>query len=255
MKKVVISFLLISFWANPIFASPKPAYSWNKLAQGVLYAKYTFVPEQDKRTIVHAFQLDPTKVKLRIVTANSSSSQGETVKAMAKQAKANLVINGGFFTPEHKSIGLMINKGKVLNSLHKTSWWSIFVLKNNKATIIRPKDYKFSKKIQMAIQAGPRLVVNGHIPKHKKGKATRTAIGIDKFGKIILVVTDGSSITLNKLANKMKESRYNGGLECKYAMALDGGGSSQLYADIGDFELFLPGVSTIPNGLAVFIDS
>ncbi|MFH1875047.1 MAG: phosphodiester glycosidase family protein [Pseudomonadota bacterium] len=251
MKRVFV-ILLILFCAGVVKASPKPVYHWNKLDKGVLYTKFSFEPEEDRRTIIHAFQLDPNEVKFQIVLANSDQPQGETAKNMAKQEKANLVINGGFFTPEHKSIGLLVNDGKVLNPLHKTSWWSIFVLKNNQPSIVTPKEYQFSQQIQLAIQAGPRLVIDGFIPKLKEGLAARTAIGITGSGKVVLLVTDGTPISLTELAKRMKMSRYKGGLECANAMALDGGGSSQLYANIDKFEISLPGVTTVTNGIAVF---
>ena len=234
-------------------ASPKPAYHWNLLSDGVAYTKYSFEIEPQQRTTIHAFQIDPTKVKLDIVTASSKQADGTTVKELAMSKKASLVINGGFFSEEHKSIGLLIQSGKMINPIHKTSWWSIFGLKSGMPFIAMPKEFKPSPDISVAVQAGPRLVIDGQIPKLKDGLAPRSMVGITKDNKVIIAVTEGVPVSLTEIANRMQKSSYEGGLDCPNAMALDGGGSTQLYAKIKKFELSIDGLSYITNGLAVFV--
>jgi exopolysaccharide biosynthesis protein len=235
-----------------VLASPKPAYHWNLLSDGIVYTKYSFEPGEQELTTIHAFQIDPDKVRLDVVTADTKQSPGATVKELAQKKRAALVINGGFFTEDRKSIGLLIQSGKIVNPIHKTSWWSIFGLKEGVPFITIPKDFSHSTDVTAAVQAGPRLVIDGNIPTLKEGVAARSAVGITKEGKIILLVTEGSPITLEELARRMKKSRYEGGLECVNAMAFDGGGSTQLYAKIKNFELSIEGISYITNGLAVF---
>ena len=236
-----------------VFASPKPAYHWNLLMDGIVYAKYSFEAGSENRTTIHAFQIDPAKMRLDIVTADAKQPQGTTAAELTKAKKATIVINGGFFTEEHKSIGLLIQNSKTINSIHKTSWWSIFGIKGNSPFITTPKDFTPSLEISMALQAGPRLVIDGAVPKFKEGVAARSAVGITKDGKVVLLVTSEDPISLEELAQRMKKSRYEGGLECVNAMALDGGGSTQLYAKIKKFELSVEGLSYITNGIAVFL--
>ena len=234
-------------------ASPKPAYNWVLLYDGIVYTKYSFEVGEKQNTTIHAFQIDPAKVKMDVVTADSTRPEGATAEEMANRKKAAIVINGGFFTELHKSIGLLVQSGKTINPMHKTSWWSVFGLKNGVPFIATPKEFEKSPDMKMAIQAGPRLAVDNAIPKLKEGLAHRSAVGITKDNKVILVVTDGAPISLKELARRMKNSRYAGGLECPNAMAFDGGGSTQLYAKIKKFELSIEGLSYITNGLAVFI--
>jgi len=236
-----------------VLASPKPAYHWNLLADGIVYTKYSFEVGEQERTTIQAFEIDPAKVRLDVVTADTKDSPGATAKDLAQKKHASIVVNGGFFSEERKSIGLLIQSGKTVNPIHKTSWWSIFGMKNGVPFITMPKEFSASADITMAVQAGPRLVIDGSIPKLKEGIAARTAVGITRDGKVILLVTEGSPITLQELARRMKISRYEGGLECANAMAFDGGGSTQAYAKIKNFELSIDGISYITNGVAVFL--
>jgi len=250
---IVITLFISSLFSGHLLASPKPAYHWNLLSDGIVYTKYSFEVGPEQRTTIHAFQIEPSKVRLDVVIADSRQQLGTTAKELAKTKKAAAVINGGFFTEAHKSIGLLIQNGKTISKIHKTSWWSIFGLKDGAPFITTPRDFTSSTMISMAVQAGPRLVIDGNIPKLKEGVAVRSAVGITKDGKVVLVVTKDSPITLQELAQRMKRSRYEGGLECVNAMALDGGGSTQLYAKIKKFELSIEGLSYITNGLAVFL--
>lgn len=249
-----IKFLLIVvavFFSSGAYASPKPAYIWIKMSDGFLRTSYSFANANGDRTSVYAFQIEPRKNRIDVLVAPDETA-GTTAEGLARQSKASLVINGGFFTPDHKSIGLIVKDSLQLNPLHKTSWWSIFALSDDKPSIYAPKDYKNAKAVKTALQVGPRLVLNGQIPKLKDGFAQRSAVGITQDGKVIIAITVGAGISMTELAHLMNASRFEGGLECPNAMALDGGSSSQLYAKFKKFELSLPNIARITSAIAVF---
>ena len=252
--------LLTFFFAGTVITSralcaPVLTYTWKQLSDGIAYTTYAFpiglIDNNDEESILHAFQVDPSKLRIDVVTA-SNEIEGSMASELAKKARAMLVINGGFFTPEHKSIGLIIKDGKELSSFHNTSWWSVFSVGGGGPKISAAKDFKRTEGLRMALQVGPRLVVDGRIQKLKASVALRSAVGITKEGKVIIAITHGQGISLEELAKRMSTSRANGGLECPNAMGLDGGGSSQLYAKMKNFELSLPGIARVTNGLAVF---
>jgi len=251
MKRTIFIVLaIITLAPGTLLGTPKAAYVWNQLEDGLYYATYSFTISEKERTTIHAFRIDPKKFKLDVLIAKNEET-GTTTEELAKNNNALTVINGGFFTPEHKSIGLIVRNGKRISSLHNTSWWSIFALKNNRATIMRPNQFTLTKNTQIALQVGPRLVIDGKIPKLKESFATRSAVGISRKGLVTLVITSGHGISMNELAKRMRDSRWQGGLECPSAMALDGGSSSQIYAKIGKFEFSQQGSAKITNGLAV----
>ena len=231
-------------------ASPKAQYTWNQLKAGLQYATFSFALSENDRTRIHAFRIDPARYRLSVALAKDER-EGTTASDMAKGAGALIAVNGGFFTPEHTSIGLIIRDGKQLNPFHRTSWWSIFYIKGDKAAIATPSGFKPDPAISTALQVGPRLTINGATPKLKEGVSTRSAVGIDRQGRVIILITSGHGISMRELAKRMGGTIFQGGLGCPNSMALDGGSSSQLYAKIGNFELDQPGLARVTNGLVV----
>lgn len=251
MKKTILSIVaLLLLTSSPLPATPKPAYVWNKLADGFLYTTYSFKISDKDISKIHAFRIDPKKFKLDVVTAKDET-KGSTAEELASQNDALMVINGGFFTPEHKSIGLLVKDGKQISPLHRTSWWSIFTIKNDRPMIVKPGQFQLTRSTQMALQVGPRIAIDGKTPKLKEGLAIRSAVGITKDKHVVVAITSGHGISMNELALRMKNSIWQGGLECPDAMALDGGSSSQIFAKIGKFEYSQQGFVNVTNGLAV----
>lgn len=256
MKRTIALYILLLIFPLTVHASGKAGYLWNQLQEGLEYARFPHsydTPEAHRLTTIHAFRVDPHKMRLDVITATSDRPRGESIKSMAQRTHALVAVNGGFFTPEHKSIGLVITSGKQVNPLHRTSWWSIFAVKNGQASIIPPWQVGNRFDYDMALQAGPRLVTDGRIPKLKEDEPNaRTAVGIARDGKVIIVATDGDGLTMKELAFVMMQNNFIGGLWCIDAMALDGGSSTQLYARAGNLTLSVNGLTTIPNALAVF---
>lgn len=248
--RFLIITLLIALLPVQCTGTPKGSYTWNRLADGIDYATYSFSISEKERATIYAFRIDPKRYRLRVAQA-ADEVQGTSARAMAKREKALLAINGGFFTPEHTSIGLIVNDGKVKNALHKTSWWSVFQIKGGVPSIVTPSDFVLAPDVEMAIQCGPRLTIDGAIPKLKESVSKRSAIGITRDGKVLIVISEGYGLSMNELAKRMRASRWEGGLECPNSMALDGGSSSQLYAHVGEFELSLDGLARVTNGVIV----
>jgi len=221
------------------------------MAPGIHYATWSFAISEKERTTLHAFRIDPAEYNIKVELA-PNEKEGFTASEMARRSGALVAVNGGFFTPEHTSIGLIMNNGKEMRPLHKTSWWSVFYIENGKPRISTPSSFKASKDISMALQVGPRLTVDGTmISTLKEGTSTRSAVGIDRTGKVVIAVTSGFGISLKELARRMSGSVFEGGLDCPDAMALDGGSSSQIYAKIGDFNLSIEGLARVTNGIVV----
>ena len=248
MKKKYFPLLVIII--SLIFVSSN-AYSvkvlWKTVGKGLDYTSIRVLPG-----IIHAFKIDPKQNKFGVVTAKDLGKKSAYVRAIAKKYGALLAINGGFFTPEYDSLGLLINNGKVINPVKNTSWWSIFYIKNNSPKIIHTNSFKNSSSISMAIQSGPRLVVNGAIPKLKSSIAERSAICITPKKDVIIVATQNLLIQPAELANYLRKSESEGGLGCFTALNLDGGSSTQLYAKIGSFDLEVTGMNKVSNAVVVY---
>lgn len=256
MRRILTYALLFILISGTCYATKKATYTWRALDKGLAYAKIfhnSGTQDMPRLTTLHAFRIDPKELRIDVITAKKNMKYGEPISDMARHARALIGINGGFFTPEHKSIGLLVKSGKKINPMHYTSWWSVFGIRGNTPIILPQWQVKSTSGFKMALQAGPRLVVNGRVPKLKSSKNTaRSAIGITSGGQVILVVTEGAGISLTDMAQLMLRSRLINGLGCPNAMALDGGRSSQLYAHIENFSLSVDRFSRVPNGIGVF---
>jgi uncharacterized protein YigE (DUF2233 family) len=216
---------------------------WQHLAPGLDYT--TLDLEAGK---LHAFKIDLKENRLALL----SPAQPSNIKDMVANAHALLAVNGGFFTPDGKPLGLRINDGKMLTPLKSISWWGVFYLHDNTPVLSSFNAFKLSNDIDFAIQAGPRLLVNSNIPHLKEGVGNRTAIGYNQDNDIIIVVSEDAQLTTPQLAEILRRSEKHGGLGCTYALNLDGGSSSQAYAEVGDFELDIPSFRAVADGVAVY---
>ena len=237
-KKILVVFLLVGI-GNFAHSS-----QWTPLAKGLDYMSI-----QPKRfnpwSQLHVFKINLKNYSLSLAMANEYSQKTSAVNQLAHLSNALIAINGGFFNPEYEPLGLRIKNGKILNPKKNISWWGIFYVKNNQPYLVAPNQFYPKQSITFAIQGGPRLLINGRVPKLKQGIAERSAIGISKNDDVIIAVTERLPLSTTELANYLKQ------LQCDYALNLDGGSSSQLYANIGDFKLRVSGFSTITDAVIV----
>ena len=149
------------------------------------------------------------------------------VSDAAKTEKNIAVINASFFDPKAFPLGYISRNGKKLNALHSGGnvLTGIFLLKNNQAKIIpRAKITNFEDS-DLAIQAGPRLLVSGKNTLIKSPQqSARSAICITRGKEIILASTQPQArMSLPELQEKLFSEAA-----CHDALNLDGGTSSQI---------------------------
>lgn len=208
---------------------------WTEIAPGLTYGNFhvALAGAQEKKDF-QITVIDPKIYNLSIIQNNDK----DTAKNMKEIQDANsslIAFNGGFFTEEFKPTGLLISKNRELHAISKADLLNgIFLIdKTGKPDIIEPE--KFSpKNTVFAIQNGPLLMLNNQIKvKSDTGKtASRTAIGVDTAGNIVLILVKQSllnsdnTITLYELANLLKDAPELRSLKLKSALNLDGGPST-----------------------------
>ncbi|MBQ4900199.1 phosphodiester glycosidase family protein [Paenibacillus sp. Marseille-P2973] len=180
------------------------------------------------------------KIKLDVVLAEDTAGKVENLSSIAKRSKATVAINGTFFDAYTKDsykapYGYIVSKGE-LRMKASGDKRTIFTYDNNLlANLIPGADFNehFNQgSIQGALQAGPRLLVDGKVsldvkaegfkdPKILTGGGARSALGLTRDHKLILLTTSGA--TIPQLAEMMKQAG------AYQAMNLDGGASSGLY--------------------------
>ncbi len=175
------------------------------------------------------------------------------VLAWATQAvRAKRVVaamNGSFFFEDLRPMGLLIGFGKVLNPLRKVDWGVFSVDDRSGARLVHTRKWGGKPPLpEFAIQAGPRLVVDGKPLTFRENMARRSALCIRSSHEISLVATR-HSVLLGDLAELLRRTRTDGGLGCSQALNLDGGSSSQIWVGRPGLNLF--GFDRVPVGLGV----
>lgn len=225
--------------------------TWRELAPGMAYAKLT-IGSSESPGFLHAFKIDPAKYRLDCLLAKDLGEKAAPVQTMAKRAKALVAINGGFFSGNLEPLGLRIQNGRERAAMKRVSWWAIFTMNGNAPRIVTHDHFAANGATRMAVQSGPRLVIDGSIPSLKEGDARRTALGITRRGEVIIAVTEQTTISTRTLAEIFRRKPTAGGLDCPNALNLDGGSSTQLYANIKGFTLDLPALAPVTDAVAVF---
>ncbi|MBI2982352.1 MAG: phosphodiester glycosidase family protein [Deltaproteobacteria bacterium] len=217
-------------------ALPSAAHAWRTLQKGLDY--------RQEGARVHLFKIDPKEYRFDLLTAADSGMQMSASKTYREKSGALLVINGGFFDENIRPLGLLVKKGKMRNPL-RNSEWGIFQIIDRTPSIIHRREWN-PEKVEMAIQVGPRLVIDNKIPSFKPEEQPhrRSAIGITKGKKILIAIAD-EPIEMKRWAELVQRQAPD-------TMNLDGGGSSQISVRLKDFSLELIGTTGVPNAVAVF---
>lgn len=239
-------FLASAFFLFSLVVPLAQAADWNEIAPGIEYVDLganLLTPWSH----IHAFRIDLSQNELNSVMAKALSRQHASIEEFANHSNALLAINGGFFDRDYRPLGLRISKQQQYSPLKHISWWGIFYTKNKKPYLSSLKHYSNAQNIDFAVQSGPRLLVNGRIPSLKIGHAERSALGISPDGRVLILVTENMPMTTTALAELMKASPLN----CKDALNLDGGNSSQLFAQTGSFKINAHGFSNVSDAIIV----
>lgn len=192
---------------------------WSVVAPGV--EMRTLRASDESGATVVALRTTPNRVHI----AADAAATGEQLEAEAwrRRGGALAAVNGGYFDAAYKPLGLRIAKGRKVTPLHGTMW-GVFSIRSGKASIVTTEAFKMRRDIQEAVQCGPRLVMNGQVQSLKMQWARRTGIGVMQGGKVIIAVADGE-MSLPAWAALWAAPD---GLNCRNALNLDGGPSSQL---------------------------
>lgn len=181
-------------------------------------------------------------VRLDTVLAGDVIGKVEELGSMAKRAKARIAINGTFFDAytdsDYKApYGYIAGGGKLKKNSPGDKRATFLYNADQLAEIVPGLSFmdRFNQgRVNGAVQAGPRLVANGKIaldvagegfkdPKILTNGGARSALGITRDHRLILLTTSGA--TIPQLAEIMKQAG------AWQAMNLDGGASSGLWMD------------------------
>ncbi|MCY7483636.1 phosphodiester glycosidase family protein [Paenibacillus alvei] len=200
------------------------------------------------------------RIRLGVGVGYGGEGSVDNLKHMAQRNYAVAAINGGYFDAYSKTkvrvpYGYVVRNGRMIHNGSGDKRSVLVFTKGNQVEMIPGESFleRFNEgDVQGALQVGPRLLTDGKItvnlkgegfkdPKILKHSSIRSAVGLTKDYKLIILTT--SSATIPELARVMKQAG------AYQAMNLDGGASSGLYYN-GRYMTY-PGRS-ISNALLIF---
>lgn len=246
MPRQTIQFILFVLFGLITTTTTGFAQDWRTLAPGIQYQDLN-ASLLTPWSHIHVFRIDLKQNQLDLMLAKSLSKPNASIDEFAQESQALIALNGGFFDQNYHPLGLRISHHQQKNSLKRISWWGVFYTQNQKPYLTSMRNFRKNNRIEFALQSGPRLIVDNKIPSLKPGIAERTALGITPDDEVIILVTENTPMTTESLAHLMKSSP----LDCKQALNLDGGSSSQLKATIDSFKINVHGFSNVSDAIVV----
>jgi hypothetical protein len=173
------------------------------------------------RLLVFPVRVD--RARFRVVDLEMTSD----LEGALRESGASMAINGGFFDPAERPEGLVVSEGVTLSARSDALGGGILVIAAGRATLAPAEGFVAAPGTDLAIQARPRLVVDGaRSVVHDDGRsAERTALCLRDHGRRIEVVIGrgdaaGRGPTLAELADRLVSRG------CEAALNLDGGPST-----------------------------
>lgn len=242
-------FLLLFFLAGAPLSRAQGAkvVSWHPLLEGLQETQYKTNDSKGIPVTLRLYKVDLKKNKLKVVQASDYQTNALSLKDFVAKSGALIGVNAGFFDPEFKPLGLIVREGIQLNPLKPVSWWSVFSIdKSDTPNVTHATEFQGSSSVDLAVESGPRLVIDGNPVTSKPNVSAKTFVGVTPENEVVIGVTESCVVDTTELAQILAKE-----VKLKHALNFDGGSSTQLYAKVNSYEKDLPGFSPVANGLVV----
>jgi hypothetical protein len=160
-----------------------------------------------------------------------------------------VAVNGGYFDIDGSPMGLMVHEGRQLNPMRKADWGVFWLDRKGAGHLHHRRKFrwpKWTKKVDFAVECGPRIRVDGEAIQVRPGTARRTVVGVRGDGDLILAVFP-ARVGLRD-AGRWLHARW----AVKDLLNLDGGSSTQLALREGGQWLTLARGAAVPALIGLY---
>jgi len=225
-----LRFLLILFLAGSVQAewTVTSSQAERSTAGGVEHRRIGLADSETGESATLNLALFSTKTATVRVIDNPTGN--DDLAAAMRRERCLAGVNGGYFDPEDKPVGLVISGGKLIAPLRKARLLSgVLVASAGRVQLLRTAEYSPKRKTHEALQGGPFLVDRGQpVPGLNDTRpARRTFVltsGPDRAAAGLC-----SGVTLAQLAKILATPGIAPDLKVQRALNLDGGSSSAFW--------------------------
>lgn len=186
-------------------------------------------------------RLDPTLWQIKIAYR---PGEPQSLASWQQATGAELVVNGGFFTPENVATGLVVVDGEASGQSYE-GFGGMLVVSDSGVEIwpLAKRPYQPDAAIQYGLQSFPMLVQAGEavFTREDDQRARRTAVAVDRNGRLLFIVAEQATFTLATFSHFLADSS----LELETALNLDGGTSTGLLLTSPPIQI--PAYSLLPT--------
>jgi hypothetical protein len=217
---------------------------WASVAPGV---------EARTITVPDASDAPPVPIiAMRTMPSHMAIAAGAILDAAtwANHENVTAAVNGGFFDPQQRPVGLIVARSKILSHISPAHGGVFFMIGRRARILPAPeflRQHPACRGITLAIQCAPLLSSKGQVSRLKVQIARRTGIGVQADGHVVIAVSD-TPLSLKAWANVWVDTA---GLNCPDALNLDGGPSTQLCIRAGHHTLSIPGGWPVPDAVLI----
>lgn len=203
----------------------------------------------ERLTIV---RLDPAHVYFRVHYDPQIPRHLSTWATYLQQP--TLIINGGYFTPENQTTGLLISDGQAWGGVYGDFAGLFAVTAGEQVSVrwLRDRPYDPAEPLAQAVMSFPVLVKPGGVMGFPADAddgtpARRTVVAQDNQGQILFIVAPRGVLSLHQVAVFLAGSD----LEIDVALNLDGGFSTGLWLEAGDSSIKVDSHVPVPSIISV----
>jgi uncharacterized protein YigE (DUF2233 family) len=218
--------------SNPTPTPHSTDTGWQTIQAGLEYRELDVTIDGSSDRLRLA-RLDPSRVRFRVLYEPDQPRR--VSQWFASIDSASLVVNGGYFDPEYRALGLLISEGQISGRPY-AGFGGMFAVSGADVAVRwnLTQPYVEGEALTYARQNFPMLVIPGGVPNTEiddNGRtAPRTAVGQDRSGRIVFVVSPGFVFTLTGFGQWLAASD----LDLETALNFDGGTSSGLLVRDGN---------------------
>lgn len=212
--------------------TPEPVDTgWRAVGSGI-EVRQAPVPTGDVVEPLLLVRLAPSQFQFRVLYTPGTARRVSTWAGSVLPSTL-LVVNAGYFTPEHEATGLLVSDGQAYGVPYGDFAGMFAVLPGGRVEVrwLGTQPYDPNEMVLQGVQSFPMLVrpggTLGFPADADDGRpARRTVVAQDREGNILFIVAPRGYLTLHELARWLTESD----LALDTALNLDGGQSTGLYA-------------------------
>lgn len=228
-------------------STPETDSGWMMGERGIA-TRHIHLPGTSPNTLLIA-RIDLAAVRLRVAY---DPQQPRAIRRWFDEQRPLLAVNGGFFTEQYRSTALVISDGVASGASYEGFGGMLAVAEDGNVSLraLREQPYDPNEPLDQAMQSFPMLVFPGGTPSDFQDdgrRARRTVIAFDQAGRLLVIVSPTSVLTLRDLADWLLQSD----LAIDRALNFDGGPSTGLFIEAGTLSEQIDSLGPLPLVLLV----